>query len=73
MMMKHSAVGQRERATVVTKSHIDKIYTDGFKDGVRKMQERLNAERGYDYEWHYNSWWGETIDQVAKELLEEDT
>lgn len=41
-------------------------------DTVRKMQERLNAERGYDYEWHYNSWWGETIDQIAKELLEKE-
>lgn len=39
---------------------------------VRKMQERLNAERGYDDEWHYNSWWGETINQIAKEMLEKE-
>lgn len=39
-------------------------------DTVRKMQGRLNAKRGYDDEWQYNSWWGETINQIAKEMLE---
>ena len=40
-------------------------------DTVKKMQERLNSVRGYDDEFEYNSWWGERINQIAKEMLEE--
>lgn len=70
--MKHSAVGQRERATVVTKSHIDKVYKDGFKGGVRKMQERL--QDSFEYGEYYSYTRTDIfaiIDQTAEELLEE--
>lgn len=72
-MMKHIAVGQRERTTVVTKSHIDKVYKDGFKDGVRKMQERLEMQRFSDANPHDYAILHAVIDRVAEKLLEEGT
>ncbi len=40
------------------------------KETIKEFQSRLNEQRGYDDDWNYNSWWGETINQIAKEMLE---
>lgn len=40
------------------------------EETVKEFQSRLNEQRDYDDDWNYNSWWGETINQIAKEMLE---
>ena len=40
------------------------------EETIKEFQSRLNEQRGYDDDWNYNSWWGETINQIAKEMLE---
>lgn len=60
--------------SILWKKHFESIYETAKKqlreETIKKFQSKLNEERGYDDDWNYNSWWGETINQVAKEMLE---